>query len=63
MRDVLNPFMQATLQLEKRGEGDRQYLRFEAAYEESKDELECIALFDGESWTLEIVDSTLKGMK
>jgi hypothetical protein len=61
MRDVLKPSMQATLQLEKRG--DTQYLRFEAAYEESKDELECIALFDGESWTLEIVDSTLKGMK
>ncbi len=60
---MVKPCVQATLQLEKRGEGKVPDLRFEATYEELKDDLECIALFDGESWTLEIVDSTLKGMK
>lgn len=55
--------VQATLQLPKRGEAQQPDLKFEGSYDEVRDESEYVLLFDGECWTLERVDSVIRGLR
>jgi hypothetical protein len=38
-------------------------MTFVGRYESSRDGLDCVAIFDGQTWRLELLDGLVKGLK